>query len=86
MGPQTYARKLATDLVSWATKGDKSRVNLLCGDLLGWTNHIVDVSQHVTPHCSQENKKRFIIHRAFSDLFEKFLVPIKLGNFGNVSG
>ena len=60
-GPLTYARKLAKDLVSWATKGDKQKVNLLCGDLLGWINHIVDVSQHVIPHCTQENKKRSVL-------------------------
>ena len=57
-GPLTYARKLAKDIVIWGTKGDKHRVNLLCGDLLGWTNHIADVTQHVTPHCIQDSKKR----------------------------
>lgn len=56
--PQTYSWKIVTDLLSWSTKGDRDKVNLLCGDLLGWTNHIVDVSQIVLTHCTDLAKKK----------------------------
>jgi hypothetical protein len=58
--PQTYAWKLAAELVSWSTKGDRDKVNLLSGDLLGWTNHIIDVSHIVVVHCTDHKKKKLV--------------------------
>ncbi|XP_052773013.1 uncharacterized protein LOC128211918 isoform X1 [Mya arenaria] len=64
--PDTHAWKLATDLLSWSTKGDKQRVNQLCGDALGWTNHVADVAQSVLKYCMDTGKKKEMSNVCFS--------------------
>jgi len=56
-GPDTYTWRLVQNLVTWATKGDKQEVNGLCNDILGWTNHIADVSQTILTLCPDKHKK-----------------------------
>ncbi|KAL4231611.1 hypothetical protein ACF0H5_009191 [Mactra antiquata] len=56
--PQTLSLKLWSDLLSWATKGDREKVNQLSGDLLSWTNHILDVTHTVLKYTEDPKKKR----------------------------
>lgn len=58
--PDTHAWRLASELVSWSTKGDKQKVNLLCGGVLGWTNHVAEVAQSVLEHCKEPAKKKLV--------------------------
>ncbi|XP_053407384.1 uncharacterized protein LOC123547184 isoform X2 [Mercenaria mercenaria] len=89
--PKTYAWRLATDLVSWSTKGDRDKVNLLCGDLLGWTNHIVDVSNIVLVHCTDLKKKKeleslcYCVDQSAPELLEKAKYVLH-GDFSQLNG
>ncbi|KAH3787332.1 uncharacterized protein LOC127842268 isoform X2 [Dreissena polymorpha] len=49
--PDTYPWQIVSELRTWCTKGDKQRVNQLCTDLLGWTNHVAEVTQGTLQHC-----------------------------------
>ncbi|KAK3597757.1 hypothetical protein CHS0354_006116 [Potamilus streckersoni] len=56
----SHAGMVVANLTSMARKGDKQKVNLHCGELLGWTNHIVDAAQNVANHCQDTQKQKSI--------------------------
>ncbi|KAL3863862.1 hypothetical protein ACJMK2_005589 [Sinanodonta woodiana] len=56
----SHAGMVVANLTSWARKGDKQKVNLHCGELLKWTNHIVDAAQNVANHCQDTQKQKSI--------------------------
>ncbi|WAR22602.1 CTNA2-like protein [Mya arenaria] len=63
---QVAERVVDANLLSWSTKGDKQRVNQLCGDALGWTNHVADVAQSVLKYCMDTGKKKEMSNVCFS--------------------
>lgn len=51
------ARRISEGLMGAVQKMNKHRSNLLCGELLAWTNHIVDMAKHIGPYCLGTKQK-----------------------------
>nr|XP_022344861.1 uncharacterized protein LOC111137616 isoform X2 [Crassostrea virginica] len=56
-GLTCLAKRVATNLIAAVQKLNKHRCNLLCGELLAWTNHIVDMAKHLLPYCQGTRQK-----------------------------
>lgn len=57
LGGMSIARKISEGLTCAVQKINKHRSNLLCGELLAWTNHIVDMAKHIGPYCLGTKQK-----------------------------
>ncbi|XP_056018067.1 uncharacterized protein LOC125679563 isoform X2 [Ostrea edulis] len=56
-GLNCVAKRVSESLMAAIQKLDKQRVNILCGELLAWTNHIVDMSKYIVPYCIGTKQK-----------------------------
>ncbi|XP_061197776.1 catenin alpha-2-like [Saccostrea echinata] len=51
------ARNVSESLIAALQQLNKHRTNVLCGELLAWTNHVVDMAKHIVPYCTGTKQK-----------------------------